>query len=119
MISGWTVSRDRLLSVFENLFRNAIEHYDNEVTVRVGVLPEIVGFYVEDTGHGIPEDEREAVLEPGYSTNEKGTGFGLAIVKDVVDAHGWTLSIDESPEGGARFEVECSGKPIEVEPTHS
>ncbi|MFB6305185.1 MAG: PAS domain-containing sensor histidine kinase [Haloferacaceae archaeon] len=95
----------RLTQVFENFLRNAVEHgaADGPVTVTVGTLPD--GFYVEDDGPGIPPEERERVLEPGYSTTEAGTGFGLSIVRDIVEAHGWGLSLTEGTDGGARFEV--------------
>lgn len=98
-----SADRDRLLHLFENLFRNAIEHGRSDVTLRVGALPD--GFYVEDNGSGIPETDRETVFEAGHSTSPGGTGFGLAIVKQIVDAHGWNIAITESPAGGARFEV--------------
>ncbi|AQL41829.1 hypothetical protein BV210_03465 [Halorientalis sp. IM1011] len=107
--------RDRLLNVFENLFRNSIDHNDGDVTVRVGALTGDTGFYVEDDGEGIPQDERADVFEQGYTTHEEGTGLGLAIVRDIVRAHGWELSIAESPEGGARFEIDCFSDPVEVE----
>jgi signal transduction histidine kinase len=45
------------------------------------------------------------VFGGGYSTAETGTGFGLAIVSEIVDAHGWTVSVTESEAGGARFEI--------------
>lgn len=106
--------RDRLLNVFENLYRNALDHNEGPLTIRVGTLADDTGFYVEDTGDGIPEDDRDAVLEQGYTTHEEGTGLGLAIVRDIVGAHGWELAIAESPEGGARFEVECFREPVEV-----
>jgi PAS domain S-box-containing protein len=75
------------------------------LTVRVGVLPDESGFFVEDDGSGIPEDRREAVFESGYTTNDGGTGFGLAIVHEVVKAHGWSVSVTDGEAGGARFEV--------------
>jgi PAS domain S-box-containing protein len=95
--------QDRLSHVFENLFRNAVEHSEEAVTISVGQLDD-VGFYVEDDGPGIPEEERTEVLEAGYSRSAEGTGFGLAIVNRIADAHNWTLSITDSTEGGARFE---------------
>ncbi len=62
------------------------------------------GFYVADDGPGIPESEREDVFEHGFTTSADGTGFGLSIVSNVADAHGWTVSVTESDAGGARFE---------------
>ncbi len=96
-------SEGRLRQLLENLFRNAVEHAGEDVTVTVG--PTDGGFYVADDGPGIPEEERESVLEAGYSTDEEGTGLGLSIAKTIVEAHGWTLSIGESEAGGARFEI--------------
>jgi signal transduction histidine kinase len=107
---GLTVEADRsrLRELVENLLRNATEHAGPDPTVRVGVLgspgaPE--GFYVADDGPGIPPDDREQVFEHGYSTDSDGTGFGLAIVKAVADAHGWDVRVTTSESGGARFEL--------------
>ena len=93
----------RVKSLFENMYSNVVEHGGTEITVRVGASEE--GVYIEDDGSGIPADDREAVFEPGYSSSEGGTGFGLSIVKEIVEAHGWTISITEAENGGARFEI--------------
>lgn len=95
--------RNRLQQLLENLIRNAVEHGGDEVTVRVGDLEN--GFYIADDGPGIPEDEREQVLEPGYTTRTNGTGFGLSIVQQIANAHDWELAVTESAEGGTRFEI--------------
>lgn len=95
----------RLQRLLENLFRNAIDHGGPDVTVSVGALPDRRGFYVSDNGPGIPEANRESVFEPGYTTREDGTGFGLAIVAEMVAAHGWEIQLTESEAGGARFEI--------------
>jgi PAS domain S-box-containing protein len=109
--------RNRLRNMFENLFRNSVEHNEPaDLTVEVGSLPDAVGFYVEDTGAGIPSEERDAVFEQGYTTNEEGTGFGLAIVKDIVQAHGWGISVTEAESGGARFVIECHQSPMVNQP---
>ena len=100
-----TGDQTRLQQLFENLFRNAVEHSDDHVTVRVGTLPGGRGFYVADDGPGIPEDEREQVFERGYTTSDDGTGFGLAIVSEIVDAHGARITVSESEDGGTRFDV--------------
>ncbi|WP_267643698.1 sensor histidine kinase [Haloarchaeobius amylolyticus] len=111
-------------SLFENLFRNAAEHgatspvpaasggagddgpdREPSVTVTVGSLSDRTGFYVEDDGPGIPDDQAEAVFEPGFTTgDEQNTGLGLAIVSAVAEAHGWTVDLADT-EAGARFEI--------------
>jgi len=95
----------RLKRLFENLFRNALDHGGPDVTVTVGALSDKPGFYVFDDGPGIPEGDGDSVFEPGYTTREEGTGFGLAIVAEMVTAHGWTIQVTESETGGARFEI--------------
>jgi len=87
----------------DNLFRNAVEHGGDDVTVWAGVTDD--GFYVADDGPGIPEEHRDRVLEPGYTTKEEGSGFGTASANQIALAHGWDVSVGESRDGGARFEV--------------
>jgi len=98
-----------LRSILENLFRNSIDHNDSEVTVTVGLLNDREGFYVQDDGDGVPEEERDDVFEYGYTTTSEGAGLGLAIVKDLVEAHGWDVRVTEGSEGGARFEFRTGG----------
>jgi len=89
--------------LFENLFRNAVEHGDGPV-VTVGRLDNSeCGFYVADDGPGIPSEERENVFEPGYSSHEHGTGLGLSIVKRIAECHDWTVEAKNGCAGG-RFE---------------
>ena len=57
-----------------------------------------------DDGTGIPEAERDRVFDPGYTTAESGTGFGLNIVETIADTHGWEVSVTAGPEGGTCFE---------------
>ncbi|UWG48044.1 Signal transduction histidine kinase [Halanaeroarchaeum sp. HSR-CO] len=110
---------DRLNHLFENFFRNAEEHgatntlMESEhgveadrspVTVWVGLLEE-GGFYVADDGPGIPEQLRESIFDPGYTSSAEGTGFGLAICRRIVEAPGWAIRVTESDTGGARFEI--------------
>jgi signal transduction histidine kinase len=76
---------------------------DGRVHVRLGDLED--GFFVEDDGPGIPETDRDRVFEAGYSTDPNGTGVGLKVVQDVVEAHGWQIEVTEGRDGGARFEV--------------
>ncbi|GGM64914.1 PAS domain S-box-containing protein [Halarchaeum rubridurum] len=93
--------RERFETLLQNLFRNAIEHGGDDVTVRVGLLED--GFYVEDDGPGFPEDTIDDLFEYGFTTSDSGTGFGLSIVEQIADAHGWSVTATNG-ERGARFE---------------
>lgn len=98
----------RLKQAFENLFANVAEHaVDGQrgaTTVRIGRLSTASGFYIEDDGQGIPAGRCEDLLAFGVSTGS-GSGYGLAIVRTIVEAHGWSLSVTDGSKGGARFEV--------------
>jgi len=101
----------RLQQLLENLLRNAVEHGGEAVTIWIGGLED--GFFVEDDGPGIPEEDRDQVFEAGYSSRDEGTGLGLSIVKSIADAHEWEVAVTAGREGGARFEftgVEVQGR---------
>lgn len=100
----------RLRQVFENLFRNAIEHGGDDVAITVADTDE--GFAVDDDGPGVPADERDTVFNLGTTDSADGTGFGLAIVQRVIEAHGWSIAVTESADGGARFEVSISDQAL-------
>ncbi|SDX75153.1 sensor histidine kinase [Halopenitus persicus] len=93
---------DRLQRALENLFRNAVEHAGSDVTVRIEATA--AGFAVADDGPGVPAAERETIFEAGHSTDPDGTGYGLAIVDTIAEAHGWDVRCGEGDDGGARFE---------------
>jgi PAS domain S-box-containing protein len=120
-----TVEADptRLLQVFENCFRNSVEHALDEdgegaSRVEVGTLSlegdeedrrrrsASPGFYVADDGDGFPPGVTERAFTPGFTTSDDGTGFGLAIVKRIVEAHGWSVRLRNGQEGGACVEVQ-------------
>jgi len=105
---------ERLQQLFENLYRNAIEHGAEDVTITVGIIADEDGFYVADDGPGIPEADRKDAFEFGFTTNEDGTGYGLGIVKEIVDAHKWSIAITDASDGGARFEI--TGVDFELTP---
>jgi len=93
---------DRVRQVFENLFRNAAEHAGPDVTVSVGVFDD--GFYIEDDGCGIDETQQDRLVAVGESGDVWSAGLGLAVVSEVVELHGWSLTVTDSATGGARFE---------------
>lgn len=103
----------RLLRLFENLFRNSIDHGVSSgspaLTVEIGTLETDwkrgeTGFYVADDGEGIPPEQRNQIFEDGFSTNASGTGLGLTIVREISRAHGWQITLNEGLDGGAQFE---------------
>ena len=107
--SDRTVEADpgRLRQLLENLFRNAVDHAGRpDVTVTVRDNAGDTGFVVADDGVGIPESDRADVFEAGVSGTDDGTGLGLDIVQTIADAHGWHVTVTESPSGGAAFKFE-------------
>lgn len=114
--------RKRLLQVFENLFRNAVEHGGDDVTVEVrpievlhtatrgGSQSESDGFIVEDDGDGLPESDGFDPFESGVSTS--GSGLGLTIVERIIEAHGWDIVAGDSPRGGAQFKITAGEKAV-------
>jgi signal transduction histidine kinase len=58
---------------------------------------------VRDSGPGVATDLRQKIFEPFFTTREKGTGLGLAFVREIVREHGGDIAVDTAPEGGARF----------------
>jgi len=99
------VDSARIVELFSNLFSNSVEHGGEEGDVTVRVTRDGNRVSVSDDGPGIPVDIRNEVLDRGVSTDDSGTGFGLAIVDEIADAHGWTVEVDESESGGAQFDI--------------
>lgn len=104
-VGSITADQSRFQELLENLFRNAIDHGGETVTVRVGRLESEGGIYIADDGPGIPEPVRSKVFDHGYSTNQEGTGYGLSIVHQIVEGHGWKINLTESSDDGTRFEL--------------
>ena len=78
------------------------EYSSTAATVRVGTTAS--GFFVADDGPGINTTALDEIFDYGMGTGD-GSGFGLAIVRTIVEAHGWTIRATDSEIGGARFEI--------------
>ncbi|QLD88810.1 PAS domain-containing sensor histidine kinase [Natronomonas salina] len=93
-----------LCQLVENLIRNAVEHAGTDVTVEIDVLESADGFYVQDDGPGYPEDVKIQMEAPSGLSRQYGDGYGLQIVRQVADEHGWEMHLRDAPDGGARIE---------------
>lgn len=99
-----------LVSVLDNLIRNAVRFSPQEeaVTVQASHGRDEAVISVRDRGPGIPEDHLEWIFdrfaqEPGEWERARGTGVGLAIARSVVELHGGEVSVNNEPGGGCRF----------------
>lgn len=104
-----------VVSVDAALFRRAVENLvSNAISIRGdsgGGVVEItleahtnaVLVHVDDDGEGVPQTDRERIFISGVTHRRGGTGLGLALARKVAEAHGGTLSVTNSPLGGARF----------------
>jgi signal transduction histidine kinase len=98
----------QIKSVLVNLLMNALEAMPRGGVVRLQLhLPEMnqIRLVVEDTGHGIPREMLTTVFEPFVSTKATGTGLGLAVTKRLIEEHGGHITVENRPEGGARFTI--------------
>ncbi|MFH8988483.1 sensor histidine kinase [Streptomyces sp. NPDC017940] len=102
-------SRGQLARVLGNLVTNAQRHARSGVTVTSRADGVWAVLEVADDGDGVPRQERERIferfvrLDDARSRDEGGAGLGLAIARDVAARHGGTLTVDDSPGGGAVF----------------
>lgn len=109
-----------LVRAIENLLSNAIKWSPERGTVTVVVEPaaEACRIRIVDHGPGIPLEDRPrlfARFERADRTGVKGTGLGLAIAKRVVDMHGGSIRIEDTPGGGCTFVIELP-RPLEEAP---
>ena len=96
--------REDLDEMLGNLLDNACKWARSRVRLTSSKEGEQIVMMVDDDGPGIEPSKREAVMQRGIRADEaaQGSGLGLAIVRDLADIHGGSISLDESPMGGAR-----------------
>lgn len=103
---------DLLHQALTNLIRNAAdavaENADGRprrIALRANKKGDTIVLVVEDTGPGMPEDVRQRMFNPFFTTRHAGTGLGLAIVHRIIDAHQGRIEVSNTPTGGARIAV--------------
>ncbi|MFQ5977877.1 MAG: sensor histidine kinase [Candidatus Heimdallarchaeota archaeon] len=103
--------REKLAQVFQNLFENAVIHgQPRQIGVRRLDLAEGITLLITNDGAPIPDEDRSKIFQRGFTTKEEGGGLGLAIVEKLVKAHGWDISLDETPETTFRIFIPTSMK---------
>src|SRR5213080_2919223 len=98
---------DPLRRAFANLLRNASEAMNGCGEIDVAVARDGDGLVVTiaDHGPGVPDELRQQVFEPYFTTKQDGTGLGLALVRQTIEAHNGTITATDTPGGGATFSI--------------
>jgi signal transduction histidine kinase len=98
--------RERFGRFFTALF-DAIADADREAMVDLHILDgRHRGFDLVVRGSRLPADPTDEVFEVGYEVSEDSAGLGLAVAREIADAHGWSIGIDESHDDGVRIVVD-------------
>jgi two-component system, NtrC family, nitrogen regulation sensor histidine kinase NtrY len=102
---------DPLRRAFSNLLRNAAEACEERGELEIAAAPENGGgirIEIRDHGPGVPASMADRIFDPYWTGKPDGTGLGLALVKQTIELHGGTISLAETPGGGATFVVRMS-----------
>lgn len=110
---GWEVGKEcqvdqeKLSQVFLNIILNAIDALPprGEIIIETGKTEAGCTVSIKDNGPGIPDELKDKIFDPFYSTKEGGTGLGLSISKKIVESYGGNLTISDSETGGACFTI--------------
>ncbi len=109
------VDRDLVTQVLLDLIANALEASPPNGDIRIDVSgTDRIVIGISDSGRGIPENMRDKIFEPFYTTNHNGTGLGLAVSRQIVTSHSGSLEVTNSPQGGARFEVRLPARANQI-----
>jgi signal transduction histidine kinase len=91
-----------------NLLLNAVQAVDNGGEVSASVHrngSSEASLEIRDNGPGVPPENRSEIFKPYFTTNQKGTGLGLAVVQQIVSAHGWDIEFHPNEPRGAIFRI--------------
>ncbi len=105
------VDADKLKQVFLNILRNAYEAVEEKgkINISLSLLKEQEGskirVFISDNGSGIPEENRETIFEPFYTTKASGIGLGLPIARKIIEQHRGTIRVKENAAQGTSFEI--------------
>ena len=104
------LDRDQITQILLNIELNGLNAMQEGGTLWIrcfrGEAANVIIVEIEDTGHGIPEDELSKIFDPFYTTKKSGTGLGLAIAHRIVENHRGTLSVRSKKDSGTIFHIE-------------
>ena len=105
--------KEQISSVFINLFKNALQAMPKgrqaEIRIDVQIIDQIVWIQVMDNGMGIPEEMREKIFRPNFTTKSSGMGIGLSIVRSIVKSVGGSISFKTQQGEGTTFVISLPG----------
>jgi two-component system, NtrC family, nitrogen regulation sensor histidine kinase NtrY len=101
------MDREQIRRAIGNLLKNAVEATDEgEIRVTARRAPHRVIIEVSDPGRGVPDEDKDKLFLPYFSTKGRGTGLGLAIVHRIVRDHDGQIHVHDNQPQGTRFEIE-------------
>ncbi len=98
---------DMLYQAFLNLLINAMQAMPEggDIDIAIKSVDNNIWIALEDTGCGVPKEVMEKIWDPFFTTKDKGTGLGLGIVKNIIEAHQGQIRLDNRSEGGTRVSI--------------
>jgi signal transduction histidine kinase len=101
------LDESQLRQALLNLIRNAREAMPKggELAISVTRVDSGVEIRIDDTGTGVPEDVRAAIFDPFFTTKQRGTGLGLAVTREIIEAHAGVISCEPREQKGTRFRI--------------
>jgi signal transduction histidine kinase len=104
---------DPLRRAFSNILRNAAEACEGQGDLEISAAPDNGGgvrVEIRDHGPGVPREVAHRIFDPYYTGKAGGTGLGLALVKQTIEMHRGTITLTETPGGGATFQIRLSAQ---------
>ena len=98
---------DQMRQVLHNLIGNAVEAMPDggQLTITTGLDTDSIIMEIDDTGHGMSDEVRQRIFTPYFTTKEKGTGLGMAIVAQIIGEHGGEISVQSTQSVGTKVTI--------------
>jgi two-component system, NtrC family, nitrogen regulation sensor histidine kinase NtrY len=104
-----SIDKEQWIQVLNNIIKNSIQacanRPDSQIHLRLYNQDQTIIISVQDNGRGIPEDQKEKIFQPHFTTKSKGSGIGLSIVKQIVENHGGQIFFESSSNLGTKFTI--------------